>query len=66
MVTVYVRERESVEEALRRFNKMVEKEGITAKVKEHMFYIKPSKLRRDKIAKARRKMEKKRRKEMYR
>ncbi len=63
MVTVYVRERESIEEALRRFNKMVEKEGITTKVKENMYYTKPSKLKRDKINKAKRKMEKKRRKD---
>ncbi len=64
MVTVYVRERESIEDALRRFSKMVEKEGITAKVKENMFYTKPSKLKRDRIAKAKRKQEKRRRKEM--
>ncbi len=64
MVTVHIRERESLEEALRRFSKMVEKEGITAKVKENMFYIKPSKLRRDKITKAKRKQEKKLRREM--
>lgn len=64
MVKVHVRERESLEDALRRFSKMVEKEGITAKVKENMFYTKPSKLKRDKITKAKRKMEKKRRKEM--
>ncbi len=63
MVTVYVQERESLDEALKRFNKLVEKEGITTKIKEHMFYIKPSKLRRDRINKARRKLEKKRRKE---
>ncbi len=64
MVTVHIRDRESLEEALRRFSKMVEKEGITAKVKENMFYTKPSKLKRDKIAKAKRKQEKRRRREM--
>lgn len=64
MVTVYVHQKESLEDALKRFSKMVEKEGITTKVKENMFYTKPSKARRDKIAKAKRKQEKKRRKEM--
>jgi len=64
MVTVHIREKESLEDALRRFSKMVEKEGITAKVKENMFYIKPSKLKRDKITKAKRKQEKKQRREM--
>lgn len=64
MVTVYIKERESLEEALRRFSKMVEKEGITAKVKDNMFYTKPSKLKRDRIAKAKRKQEKKRRREL--
>jgi len=66
MVTVYVGENESLDEALRRFNKLVEREGITAKVKENMYYTKPSKIRREKLLKAKRKMEKKRRKEMIR
>ncbi|MBN1898046.1 MAG: 30S ribosomal protein S21 [Spirochaetes bacterium] len=64
MVRVNIRERETLDDALRRFNKLVEKEGITAKAKEHMFYIKPSKLKRDKENKARRKLEKKRRKDI--
>ena len=63
MVTVYVKDSESLEDAIRRFNKMIEKEGITAKLKENMYYTKPSKARREKINKLRRKLEKKRRKE---
>ncbi|MDD5065752.1 MAG: 30S ribosomal protein S21 [bacterium] len=66
MVTVYVNDRESIDEALRRFSKIVGKEGIITKVKENMFYTKPSKLKRDRIIKAKRKMEKKQRKEMAR
>ena len=65
MVTVYVRERESLDEALKRFSRLVEKEGITAKVKENMFYTKPSKLKRDRMAKAKRKMDKKRKKDQF-
>lgn len=63
MVTVYVNEKESLDDALRRFSKLVEKEGITTKVKENMYYVKPSKLRRDRINKAKRKMEKRKRRE---
>lgn len=66
MVIVYVHQKESLEDALKRFSKLVEKEGITAKVKENMFYTKPSKLKRDKITKAKRKLEKKRRKDNVR
>ncbi len=66
MVTIYVNEKESIDEALRRFGKIVGKEGIITKVKENMFYTKPSKMKRDRIIKAKRKMEKKQRKEMQR
>lgn len=66
MVTVYVKDRESLDEAIRRFNKLIEKEGITAKAKEIMYYTKPSQLRREKLNKLRRKLEKKRRKELAR
>lgn len=66
MVKVYVRDNESVEDALRRFNKMIEKEGITAKVKENMYYVKPSKAKREKMNKIKRKIEKKKRKELQR
>jgi small subunit ribosomal protein S21 len=63
LVTVYVKDRESLDEAIRRFNKLIEKEGITAKAKEIMYYTKPSKARREKMNKLRRKLEKKKRKE---
>ena len=66
MVTVYVKDRESLDEAIRRFNKLIEKEGITAKAKENMYFTKPSKARREKMNKLRRKMEKKKRKELSR
>lgn len=66
MVIVYVKENEHIEDAIRRFNKMIEKEGITAKVKENMYYVKPSKARREKMNKIRRKLEKKKRREQSR
>ena len=64
MVTVYVNSKESLDNAIKRFNKMVQKEGITTKVKENMFYTKPSKVKRDKTTKAKRKINKKRQREM--
>lgn len=66
MVTVSVKSNESIDDALRRFNKMIEKEGITAKLKEKMYYVKPSKAKREKINKLKRKLEKKKRKEQQR
>jgi len=63
LVTVYVKEKESLDDALRRFHKLIEKEGITAKAKEIMYYTKPSQARREKINKLKRKLEKKKRKE---
>lgn len=66
MVTVYVKEKESIDDAIRRFNKIIEKEGITAKLKENMYYMKPSKAKRERMNKIKRKMEKKKRKEQSR
>lgn len=63
MVTVYIKDKESIDDAIRRFNKMIEKEGITAKLKENMYYTKPSKARRERMNKIKRKIEKKKRKE---
>ncbi len=64
MVTVFVNERETLENALKRFSKKVQKEGITKKVKEKMYFVKPSQVKRDKASKAKRKLEKKQRGEL--
>jgi small subunit ribosomal protein S21 len=63
LVIVYVKDNEHIDDALRRFNKMIEKEGITAKLKENMYYVKPSMAKREKMNKIKRKLEKKKRKE---
>jgi small subunit ribosomal protein S21 len=55
---VKVRDDESFEKALRRFNKFCEKAGILSDFKKHQHYEKPSETRKRKIAAARRKQRK--------
>ncbi len=55
MVWVTIREDESFEKALRRFNKSCERSGILADIKKHQHFEKPSEKRKRKLAAARRK-----------
>jgi len=55
MTNVIVRDSETFERALRRFNKSCEKSGILADVKKHQHFEKPSERRKRKLAAARRK-----------
>lgn len=55
MTGVKVRDNESFERALRRFNKFCEKAGILSDIKKHQHYEKPSEARKRKMAAARRK-----------
>ena len=55
MVQIRVREKESIEDALRRFKRKVEKEGIIRKYRDKIFYAKPSTVKRQKLIKAKRK-----------
>lgn len=50
-----MRDDESFERALRRFNKFCEKSGILSDYKKHQHYEKPSETRKRKMAAARRK-----------
>ncbi|MGL4367717.1 MAG: 30S ribosomal protein S21 [Brevinemataceae bacterium] len=59
---VEVRDNESVESAIKRFKKEVEKDGILTAEKKHRFYEKPSETRKRKKAVVKRKIEKKVRK----
>jgi len=52
---VKVRDDESFEKALRRFNKFCEKTGILTDIKKHQHYEKPSEAKKRKLAAARRK-----------
>jgi len=52
---VRVRDDESFERALRRFNKFCEKSGVLSDYKKHQHFEKPSATRKRKLAAARRK-----------
>lgn len=55
MTGVKIRDDESFEKALRRFNKFCEKTGILSDIKKHQHYEKPSDAKKRKLAAARRK-----------
>ncbi|MDI6641488.1 MAG: 30S ribosomal protein S21 [Elusimicrobiota bacterium] len=55
MVEVKVREGESIEEALRRFKKQCERNGILQEIKKREFYKPPSVIRKEKLVESRRK-----------
>jgi small subunit ribosomal protein S21 len=55
MPGVIVRDGESFEKALRRFSKIIEKEGILSEVKKNQFYEKPCERKKRKLNAARRK-----------
>lgn len=60
MVEVKVREGESLEDALRRFKREVEREGVLKLAREKMYYKSPSVLKKEKMATIKRKLELKR------
>jgi small subunit ribosomal protein S21 len=64
MVEVKVREGEPLEEALKRFKKEVEKEGILKLAREKMFYKAPSVIKKERMAQLKRKLELKKKKQI--
>ena len=52
MPGIRIRENESFENALKRFKKQCEKEGLTKDIKKISYYEKPSERRRRRIRKA--------------
>jgi small subunit ribosomal protein S21 len=52
MIKVKARGNESIEQMLRRFKKMCEKEGLTKEIKRTSYYEKPSERRRRRMRKA--------------
>ena len=52
MIKVKARGNESLEQMLRRFKKMCEKEGLTKEIKRTSYYEKPSERRRRRIRKS--------------
>ena len=59
MVTVRIRENESIEEALRRFKRECERDGIMQEIKKREYYESPSVRRKKKSAELKRKMRRK-------
>jgi len=53
MIRVRARSNESVQQLIKRFNKLCEKEGLTRDIKRSSYYEKPSERRRRKERKAR-------------
>jgi len=53
MIRVRARQSESVQQLLKRFNKLCEKEGLTRDIKRNSYYEKPSERRRRKERKSR-------------
>ena len=51
MIKVKARTNESVEQMIRRFKKMCEKEGLTKAIKRNSYYEKPSERRRRRLRK---------------
>jgi len=56
MVNVRVREGESIEEAIRRFKRECERNGIMQEIKKREYYRAPSVVRKEKLAEAKRKI----------
>ncbi|MCB4792609.1 MAG: 30S ribosomal protein S21 [Elusimicrobia bacterium] len=56
MVNIRIREGESIEEAIRRFKRECERNGIMQEIKKREFYKPPSVVRKEKKAEAKRKM----------
>ena len=46
MVTLRVRDRESIQEAVRRFRKLVERSGLKREMRRRQYYEKPSEVKR--------------------
>jgi len=58
MIKVKARGNESLDQMLRRFKKMCEKEGLTKEIKRTSYYEKPSERRRRRIRKSIKRVEK--------
>lgn len=52
MIKIKARGNESIEQMLRRFKKMCEKEGLTKEIKRTSYYEKPSERRRRRVRKS--------------
>ena len=62
MATIMVDDSENLEKAIKRFKRMVEKEGIVREFKKHEYYVKPSAINHQKKVTLERKLLNKKRK----
>lgn len=62
MVRLYVRDRESIQEAVRRFRKIVERSGLKREIRRRQYYEKPSEVKRRARLRAERRAQAQRRK----
>lgn len=46
MIRILVRDRESIQEAVRRFRKLVERSGLKKEMRRRQYYEKPSEIKR--------------------
>ncbi|MFW6137399.1 MAG: 30S ribosomal protein S21, partial [Candidatus Aminicenantaceae bacterium] len=63
MAFVVIDEKESIEQALKRFKRKVQQESIIKEIKKHSVYFKPGERRRMKEAQARKRMRRRVRRE---
>ena len=66
MVSVKVRDGESIEEAIRRFKRECERNGIMQEIKKREFYKSPSVIKKEKLSEANRKIRRKQMKDNWR
>jgi small subunit ribosomal protein S21 len=59
MVNIKVRDGESIDEAIRRFKRECEKNGVMQEIKKREFYKSPSVLKKEKLAEIKRKIRRK-------
>jgi len=65
LVFIKIRENESIEEALRRFKRECERNGVLKEIKRREHYLAPALKRKLKQAEARRKMRRMRRRRVF-
>jgi small subunit ribosomal protein S21 len=59
MVNVKVRDNESIEDAIRRFKRECERNGVMQEIKKREFFKSPSVLKKEKLAETKRKIRRK-------
>lgn len=65
MVEIKVRENESLESALKRFKRQIQRDGIIQDIKKHEYYEKPSEVRKRKMIAAKKREKQRARRASY-